>query len=178
MREETFAIARGSGAEADLRDDALCAFELAVIPERPRLYALAMTITGGSEDAEDLVQETLLSAWRSWAKIRDPAHPGPWLTRICVNQCLYRRRRLSRLRQSRDMSQATAPPPIQFDGQLLDFDRAFAKLSGRQRAVFALHVHHGYSLDECARLLGCRPGTARSHLGRAVAALRKDLSHA
>jgi RNA polymerase sigma-70 factor (ECF subfamily) len=76
------------------------------------------------------------------------------------------------------MLEASAPAPIQFDGQLLDFDRAFARLSAKQRAVFALHIHHGYTLDECASLLGCRPGTARSHLGRAVAALRREMSNA
>jgi len=76
------------------------------------------------------------------------------------------------------MGEAIVPPPIQFEGELLDFDRAFAQLSAKQRAVFALHVHHGYTLNECAHLLGCRPGTARSHLGRAVASLRKEMSNA
>jgi RNA polymerase sigma-70 factor (ECF subfamily) len=153
-------------------------FERAVLPERPRLYALAISIMRDAAEGEDAVQDTLLSAWRSWDQVRDPAHPGPWLTRICVNHCLHRGRRLSRVVQSGDMRLATVPPPIQFEGQLLDFDRAFARLSAKQRAAFALHVHHGYSVDECARLLDCRPGTVRSHLGRAVAALRRAMSNA
>jgi DNA-directed RNA polymerase specialized sigma24 family protein len=41
--------------------------------------------------------------------------------------------------------------------------------------VITLHYHFGYSLDECASLMGCRPGTARSHLGRALAMLRRKL---
>ncbi|MDQ6846828.1 MAG: hypothetical protein M3019_04495 [Candidatus Dormibacteraeota bacterium] len=53
---------------------------------------------------------------------------------------------------------------------------AFRRLSTPQRAVFALHVQYGYTLDECARVMGCRPGTARSHLGRAVAKLRKEFA--
>lgn len=159
-------------------DDADRAFELAVLPERSRLYALAITITRDPAEGEDIVQETLLSAWRAWAKVRDPAHPAPWLTRICVNHCIHRRRLRRRLLRSGDMVEAIAPPQIQFEGQLLDFDRAFARLSTKQRAVFALHVHHGYTVDECARLLDCRPGTARSHLGRAVAMLRKEMSNA
>ena len=158
-------------------DDADRAFELAVLPERTRLYALAITITGDPAEGEDVVQETMLSAWRSWAKVRDPANPGPWLTRICVNHCLQRRR-LSRRVLSGNMLEANFPAPIQLDGQLLDFDRAFARLSTKQRTVFALHVHHGYTVDECASLLGCRPGTARSHLGRAVATLRREMGNA
>ena len=153
-------------------------FERAVLKDRPRLYRLALTITRDPAEAEDVVQETMLSAWRSWAKLRDPEHPSPWLTRICVNHCLHRRRLLSRLLPSGDIVDVRGPSPIQFEGQLLDFDRAFALLSAKQRAVFALHVHHGYTLDECAGLLGCRPGTARSHLGRAVASLRAEMSRA
>jgi RNA polymerase sigma-70 factor, ECF subfamily len=159
------------------RDDLEHVFELAVLPERPRLYALALTVTRDPSEAEDAVQETMLSAWRSWAHVRDPEHAGPWLTRICVNHCLGRRRRLTRRLWAAESRETTPPPPIQFEDQLLDFDRAFARLSARQRAVFALHVHHGYTVDECARLIGCRPGTARSHLGRAVAALRKEMSN-
>jgi RNA polymerase sigma-70 factor, ECF subfamily len=160
------------------RDDLERVFELAVLPERPRLYALALTITHDPEEAEDAVQETMLSAWRSWASLRDPDHPEPWLTRICVNHCLRRRRRLTRWLWAQEFRDAAAPVAIQFEDQLLDFDRAFARLSARQRAVFALHVEHGYTVDECARLIGCRAGTARSHLGRAVASLRKEMSNA
>jgi RNA polymerase sigma-70 factor, ECF subfamily len=178
MPEEAVAIATRSRADAEYRDDAERAFQLAVLPERPRLYALALTITRDPAEGEDIVQETMLSAWRSWAQVRDPTRPGPWLTRICVNHCLQHRRKLSRLSQLGAMSEATAPIPIQFEGQLLDFDRAFARLSVRQRAVFALHVHHGYTVDECARLVGCRSGTARSHLGRAMAMLRREMNHA
>jgi RNA polymerase sigma factor (sigma-70 family) len=57
----------------------------------------------------------------------------------------------------------------------LDLERAFARLSLRQRAVLALHYHYGYPLDECAGLMRCRPGTVRSHLARALARLRKEL---
>ena len=64
------------------------------------------------------------------------------------------------------------------DGRFLDFDNAFGCLSPLQRAAFVLHFHDGYTLDECGRLLGCRPGTARSHLGRAVAKLRKEFADA
>lgn len=178
MPEEAIAITAHSRADAGSRADAQHAFQRAVLPERARLYALALTITRDPVEGEDIVQETMLSAWRSWARVHDPTHPGPWLTRICVNHCLQYRRKLSRLRQSGFVSEAAAPPPLHFEGQLLDFDRAFARLSAKQRAVFALHVHHGYSVDECARLTGCRPGTARSHLGRAIATLRKEMSNA
>ena len=80
MPEEAVAITTHSRADADSRDDAEQAFQRAVLPERPRLYALALTITRDPAEGEDIVQETMLSAWRSWAQVRDPTHPGPWLT--------------------------------------------------------------------------------------------------
>ena len=40
-----------------------------------------------------------------------------------------------------------------------------------------LHYEYGYTLDECASLIGCQPGTARSHLARALASLRKELNY-
>jgi RNA polymerase sigma-70 factor, ECF subfamily len=151
-----------------------------VTPEARRLFGLAFTIVGDRGEAEDAVQETMFSAWRTWSTLRDTSKQSAWLTRICVNHCIHRRRGLlRRILWSNDQWLATtADEPPAPDGRLVGFDRAFRRLSPSQRAVFTLHVHHGYTLDECAGLIGCRPGTARSHLGRAVAKLRKELADA
>jgi len=156
-------------------------FEDHVAPEVRRLFGLAMTILGDPGEAEDAVQETLFSAWRKWSSLRDPAKKSAWLTRICVNHCIHRRRGL--LRRVLWTGEETSLPanrhqPVHLEEPLVDFDRAFRRLSASQRATFALHVHHGYTVNECAEFLGCRPGTARSHLGRAVKKLRAEMSHA
>ena len=57
----------------------------------------------------------------------------------------------------------------------VDLERALRRLSVRQRAVIGLHYVYGYSLDEAAAALGCRPGTARSHLNRALSTLREHM---
>jgi RNA polymerase sigma-70 factor (ECF subfamily) len=168
-------------AGTGLDDGAALRFEQAVAPEARRLFGLAMTIVRDRADAEDAVQETFFSAWRSWSKLRDEAHLSAWLSRICVRHCLRRRRHTIRqLLWVSDEASAMYPrtQARPFDGRLLDFDRAFRQLSRSQRAVFTLHVHHGFTLNECADMMGCRPGTARSHLGRAVARLRKELNDA
>lgn len=159
-----------------LADEA--AFEQCVAAEMARLYGVALSITGDSVEAEDALQETLLSAWRAWASLRDPAKSAVWLTRICVNHSIHcRRQRLRRLlwvveRPSSDEHLGT----LELKSDLLDIHRAFQKLSPRQRAIVVLHLHHGYTLNECAELLDCRPGTARSHFGRAMAKLRTELT--
>ena len=156
------------------------AFEVSVLAERGRLYGLALVITRDPSAAEDAVQETLLAAWKAWPTVRDPYRPGGWWTCICVNQCIRRRQRFNRSVAFDDglLVNVTARQQIELGGEFVDFDRAFDLLTARQRAVFTLHVGHGYTVAECAELVGCRPGTARSHLARAVATLRKEMDHA
>jgi RNA polymerase sigma factor (sigma-70 family) len=67
------------------------------------------------------------------------------------------------------------PNEAKLDALDPDLDRVFRRLSPKQRAVIALHYQHGFNLDECAALMGARPGTARSHLARALATMRKEL---
>jgi RNA polymerase sigma-70 factor (ECF subfamily) len=161
------------GAPVDERDER--AFEAVARREARRLFGIAYTILRDPAEAEDAVQDVMVRAWRAWHRTRGFGDQGPWLTRICVNRCLSHRVRL-RLRSTRETELdgrvgVTGAPPS--DPELA---RAFDRLSPRQRAVVLLHYYAGYSLDECAELLGCRPGTARSHLHRALAALREVMS--
>ena len=142
----------------------------------PRLVAAATAILDGRADAEDVAQESLQLAWRKWGSLRDPTKREQWLLQICVRRAVsWRRRRLVRATLWR---QATTAPPKDLADALDDdgISRGFALCTARQRAVLLLHYFHGYSLDECADLLGCRPGTSRSHLARALATIRRNLS--
>ena len=101
--------------------------------------------------------------------------------RICVNQCLDRRRflRFRGFRHDRGgdrIVQLAAPVDHQGSGERLDMARAYAILSPRQRTAVALRHHYGYSLEECAGLMACRVSSVRTHLSRGLATLRKELS--
>jgi RNA polymerase sigma factor (sigma-70 family) len=61
------------------------------------------------------------------------------------------------------------------DERWVDWDAAFGHLSRQQRAVVILHYRHELTLDEAASLMGCRPGSARRHLSRALIRLRKEI---
>ena len=139
----------------------------------PRLVRLASSFLTDSRDVEDAVQDTLEAAWRSWDSLRDAALRRSWLNTICVRRCL-------RVRQWR-LRHGTVPlldNVAETDGlRDLDWDRAFARLSISQRVVITLHYHHGFTLDECAELMGRHPGTVRQHLSRGLAHLRKELNH-
>jgi len=151
------------------------AFEAVARRESRRLFGIAYTILRDPTEAEDAVQDVMVRAWRAWHRTQGFGDQGPWLTRICVNRCLSHRIRL-RLRRGRETeldAQASESGPTPSEPALA---AAFDGLSPRQRAVILLHYYSGYSLDECAELMGCRPGTARSHLHRALTALREVMS--
>lgn len=147
-------------------------FEQAVNAYSRPLFSLAFTILGDRQEAEDAVQDTLELAWKSWSKLRDPERRSSWLKQICLHRCLRVRRRFHGIVF---LTEQDADPRTTYGGDP-DLDRVFQRLSPRQRAVLTLHYQYGYQLDECAALLACRPGTARSHLARALTLLRKELS--
>lgn len=151
-------------------------FDSVLRAERGHLYGIAHAILRDPPLAEDAVQDALVRAWRSWDSLRDESARRAWLVRICVNQCLNSRR--AKLRRLMVTLRADAPalPDPRLDGRLVDLDRATLKLSPRQRAALLLHYHHGYSIDECADLLGCRPGSVRTHVARALQTLRREMA--
>lgn len=141
--------------------------------EGGRLFGVAYSILRDPQEAEDAVQEAMELAWRSWSSLRDPEKRSPWLRQICVRRCLKIHRGLLRRSWLHDRPHT----PAVTDEHDLDLDRSYRRLTRQQRAVVALHYQYGYSLDECADLLGCRPGTARSHLARALSTLREELGY-
>jgi RNA polymerase sigma-70 factor (ECF subfamily) len=166
-------------ASADGEQDRQAAFEAEALPEAGHLDGLALAIIGDPGEAQDIVQETLISAWRGWASLCEPERLSAWLTRICINHSIHRRRLLHRpVLWSRERREAEQVIPAFVEGRLVDVHRAFRSLSGPQRAVVVLHHCDGYTVAECAAALECRPGTARSHLGRATTKLRRELSDA
>jgi DNA-directed RNA polymerase specialized sigma24 family protein len=149
-------------------------FEAVVHAESGRLYAVAYSILRDVQEAEDAVQETMELAWRSWASLRDPSKRSAWLRQICVRRAIRSRRRLLPRLWLAETAHVGRPTPGDSD---VDLDRGYRRLTRPQRAVVALHYEYGYTLDECAALIGCQPGTARSHLARALASLRKELNY-
>jgi RNA polymerase sigma-70 factor (ECF subfamily) len=152
-------------------------FEAVAVPDVRRLYSLALSILRDEGEAEDAVQETLLKAWRSWGSVSVMERPTAWLTRVCVNHCISRRRHLrSRGWPPLALIEDVAHAAPGTGDSIADVDRAYRRLTLKQRAAITLNYRHGYSVEECASFMGCRPGTVRTHVARGLASLRKELS--
>lgn len=161
------------------------AFERLAREQMPRLYSLARRLT--QDGVEDLVQECLLRAYRSFDTLSDPEAGGRWLQSILVNAFRDRLRKKSRtvrevaVEEVDDFSlyrTIAEEDPFPYSDTLhLDFLHAFGRedvhavlvrLPDIYRATLVLRYMQGFSTKEIARLLGAPLGTilARLHRGR------------
>jgi RNA polymerase sigma-70 factor (ECF subfamily) len=152
-------------------------YETTVLEEGGRLYALAFSVLGDRSEAEDAVQDAMERAWRHWSQLHEPAKRRAWLTTICLRRCFTLRRRLQVGRRDRSLDADDAPRlSVYGGGGDTDLARALTRLSPKQRAVIGLHYMYGFTLDECAPIMGCGRGTVRTHLSRALDALKERLA--
>lgn len=136
------------------------------------LVRFARSIVGDA-DAEDMVQECLVKAWRDLPQLREPDRFQAWITTAVFRRCL-RWKRWSWWRRER--LEEAAPPGTSADPDPgLDVARLLARLTRRQRAVLHLTVVEGMSDAEIARALSMAPGTVRAHRRRARASLGRIL---
>ncbi|HEX9096463.1 MAG TPA: RNA polymerase sigma factor [Candidatus Dormibacteraeota bacterium] len=123
--------------------------------------------------AEDAIQETFLKAWQRIGSLRDE-DPGPWLTRIAMNESisLYRRRHRFQALTERFGRLGGGRHELSSEARL-DLSNALDQLSAEQRAAVALHYYQDLSVEETARVLKVPVDTMKSRLKTALRRLRK-----
>jgi len=143
-----------------------------------RLFSAARLILRDDGRAEDATQEALVAAWRDLSALRDPDRFDAWLHRLLVRAC-YREAKRGRRRWEIEIGirpiEGAAPDPAINLADRDQLERGFRRLEVDQRIVLVLHYYLGLSLDESADTLGIPPGTVRSRLHRATAAMRAAL---
>jgi RNA polymerase sigma-70 factor (ECF subfamily) len=162
------------------------AFEQYVLPELDVLLRVAHSLTRNHADAEDLVQDTLLRAYKAIERF-DGRYPRAWLLTILRNTHINRNRRrrpellrdpdtqMERLAQSPETEEATRPDrfvDLEFDA---DLDAALATLSEPFATVVELVDIDGLAYAEAAEVLGIPIGTVMSRLHRARRKIRGEL---
>ncbi len=160
------------------------AFALIVDQYGELLLRTAYVLVQDEETARDIVQDSLLLAWRQMQQLREPAFLRAWLLRIVVNQANSLKRQWARkavwLRlqtQQRQIDQAVRAADIQ-RGQLeetIDMWQAIGQLPFNQRTVIVLFYYHCMTMPEIASVLNISENTLRKRLKLALAKVRKTL---
>jgi RNA polymerase sigma-70 factor, ECF subfamily len=165
-------------------------FEVEALPHADILYNYALRMTNNSADADDLVQETFLKAFRFWDKYEKGTNIRAWLFRIMKNSYINRYRRESKEPNTvdyeevqnfyntiRDDSAESSDLQESMFGHLLDDDIAIAisRLPEDFRTVVILCDIEGLTYEEIAEFLAVPLGTVRSRLHRGRSLLRTGL---
>lgn len=149
----------------------------------PTLYALALRLCRGPDDAEDLVQEVFLIALRKWPQFRGDAPPRAWLFSIAMRACRRRHRR----RAGQPVRMASLDAVMPFDEAsvaVLDespdrresigaLQQAIVGLPDAFRMPLILRDIAGLTVEEVANVLGLKTGTVKARLHRTRLRLRK-----
>ncbi len=160
--------------------------------EGARILGLGLKLCGNRADAEDLVQETFLQAFRKWDQFEGRSSPSSWLYTIAARVCQRRHRRrageparmesLDELLPSGELKVAQVPSleDSAFDARLRQelgsiVDRSLRALPLDFRIPLVLKEIADLSVREIAEVLGVKVATVKTRLHRARLALRKEL---
>jgi RNA polymerase sigma-70 factor, ECF subfamily len=186
---------------ADLSDEELCrkiaerdaaAFELMVDRHQGRAYRLAWSILGNEADARDVSQDAFIRLYESAGRFDGRSRFSTWFYRILVNLCIDHQRRNRWWRRMSPLAipggddpdeRAFDPPSGEVgpEGEAMlkqsinQLRPALAKLSPQQRAAVLLQTQEGFTSREIGEVLKCSENTARVHVHRGIAQLRKLL---
>lgn len=173
-------------------------FESLLAPVVDRAYGMALRLTGNRDDAQDLVQESVLLAFRGFHTFKPGTHFRAWFFRILVN-CFYASRRRRRPEVSMDSADEDAPdlhlyvqtyhngmhgtgrdPAREVMDRIAgeDVARAVDSLPEEFRVACTLYFMDDLSYQEIADVVGVPVGTVRSRLHRGRKLLQKRLWNA
>ena len=163
------------------------AFEAEALPHLDTVYRVALRLSGNEAQAEDLAQETMLKAYRSWHQYKPGTNARAWLLTILrhtfINEYRKARRRATEVDVSRIESftvfedvQETDPEGKFFE-QIVDEDvlRAIDRLPDEFRETLVLSDVEGLPYAEIAEVTEVPVGTVKSRLFRARQALQREL---
>ena len=182
--DDTATVAQARAGDAD-------AFRRLVERHSRNVFRLAYRMTRNEHDAEDVVQEAFLKAYRSLDRFEERAHFGSWIYRIAAN-CAYDSLRARERRQesadpvviddtsngpaSELPSHAPAADRLVFGGEVRRrVELAMLRMSALEKSAFALRHFEGMSIEEIGRALDLDASAAKQSAFRAVRKVREAL---
>ena len=184
MMEESDAVAVANARAGDPD-----AFRVLVERHSHALFRLAFRMTGNEQDAEDIVQDTLLRAYRQLDKFESRANFGTWLHRIAANCALDLLRKRKRREDKCDQvdfasietsvslpSGEPAPDRALVNSEVQQMvQSALQELTPMERTAFVLRHFEHKSIDEIGSVLDLRASAAKQAIFRAVQKVRRSL---
>jgi len=155
-----------------------------------KVFRLGYRMTSNEHDAEDVVQETFLRAYRALDQFESRADFGTWIFRIAANAALDLMRKRQRHEESRSPldpggsedspelpSADPTPERLMFSAEVSDkVSRALAGLSAVERTAFVLRHYEGMSIEEIGGVLELKESATKNTIFRAVQKLRRELA--
>lgn len=171
-------MATDLSAPSDIANLGSDSFVLFYQSQRRALIDLAYAVSGSRYGAEDLAQDALTAAYRSWDEIRRKDNPGTWVRRILINKASsIHRRRLAEARAfARHRSELDSVTFPEVTGEINKIWLEVRRLPRRQTQVIALIYLEGLSQTEIADVLEISKESVHTHLKRARSTLAKRLS--
>jgi RNA polymerase sigma-70 factor (ECF subfamily) len=178
QHDDAAAVALARGGDED-------AFRLLVERHGRSVYRLAHRMTGRPEDAEDVVQETFIRAFRQLGRFEARSNFSTWLYRIAFNCSIdYMRGRPHRespeepevLEAMSGSGSSPAADDLVYAGEISErVQTALDTLSSKERAAFIMRHYHGCSIDEIGRSLDMKGNATKHSIFRAVRKMRAAL---
>ena len=180
MNDEVTILLAQKGDEA--------AFRKLFVEFRSQVFRWASRYTNTQEDAEDILQETFIKAFRHIADLHNisKASFAQWLKQICVNTSLNQLKKMKRrkTRQTTSLSdliiepisgQASPEENIHIQHLFQHIRAAKQQLPAKQRLIFDLRYGQYKNIKEISELMNCTESNVKAHLSRAMKTLRKQL---
>jgi len=182
--DDRAAVARVRGGDRD-------AFRVLVERHSREVFRLAFRMMGNEQDADDVVQETFLRAYRSLDRFEERSQFGTWIYRIAANRCydmLEKRNRgseykvdLAREEDEQPLEELVASDGPTPERMLLSKElrgkvqKVLDELTALERTAFVMRHFEGKPMQEIAKALGVQSSAAKQSVFRAVRKLRREL---
>ncbi len=159
------------------KDGDVRAYEQLVLRHQGQMFRLASKMLADRAEAEDVVQEVFLAAWRRLAQLNDDAAFVGWLYRMTTNRCLnVIRARRPHVEADLDLTESPRSDiqpehATQVNTQLEALNAALQDLTPEQRACWLLREVHGLSYEEIGDIVGANTTAVRGRIARARAQL-------
>ena len=155
---------------------------------RMQVFKIAFRYTNSFEDAEDILQETFIKAFKNILSLQNVSMNSfaGWLKQICINTSLNHLRKLKSRKKKQTYSisdlviepeskQASPEDLVYIQHLYQHIQNALQKLSAKQRIIFDMRHSQYKNIKEISELMNCSESNVKAHLSRSVNKLRKQL---